>query len=77
MGCVVTYAWFCSFLSLAAYTPMSIYFGEYTAFFIFGAINLIGSIFVIVFLPETRGKNDQEIRQILSKTEKGNQQDST
>lgn len=67
MGGVVSYVWFTSFLSIVIYTPISINFGEYTTFFVFGGINLIGAIFVLLFLPETKRKNDDEIRQILSK----------
>lgn len=70
MGGVICYAWFAVFLSIAAYTPISTTWGVHTSFFIFGAINLAGSIFVFIFLPETKGKNDEEIRHILSKSSK-------
>ncbi|XP_041976803.1 uncharacterized protein LOC121731440 [Aricia agestis] len=66
VGAVVTYAWFQSFVSLAIYTPIANNFGQYTAFFFFGAINLAGGTFVHFFLPETKGKSDEEIRAILA-----------
>lgn len=66
MGSIVMYSWLTSFIVIAVYTPISNSFGQHTAFFLFGAINLLGSIFVFIFLPETKGKNDEEIRLILS-----------
>jgi major inositol transporter-like SP family MFS transporter len=37
-----------------------------SCYFIFAAIALAGAIFVIIFVPETKGKSEVEIRALFS-----------
>jgi MFS family permease len=50
-----------SFISLKLYPYIRIGFGASGLFFFFGTMAFFGTIFVILFLPETRGKTLQEI----------------
>ena len=42
-------------------------FGPSAPFIFYALINLSGAIYTIILLPETRGKSEDEIYQILSK----------
>lgn len=44
--------------------------GSAGTFIIYGAFGLIGLVFVLVFLPETKGKSLEELEKILVKTKK-------
>ena len=67
MGIIVTFAWFFSFVLVTIYAPMVSAFGPSGPFFFYGIINLAGAIYTIILLPETKGKSEDEIYQILSK----------
>ncbi|XP_022116303.2 facilitated trehalose transporter Tret1-2 homolog [Pieris rapae] len=69
MGCVVTHAWITGAVQLFAYAPIADAFGLPATFILFGVFNLLGAI-VTFFLPETRGKTDEEIQQQLLKGSK-------
>lgn len=71
MGVVCSYSWISFFIPLTIYAPITNAFGQYTIFFIFGFVNVIGVIFTILFIPETKGKSDEEIRAaIVGKSKK-------
>ena len=36
------------------------------AFWLYSAISFVGFLFIAIFVPETRGKTDQEIKQYFS-----------
>ncbi|CAK1543356.1 unnamed protein product [Leptosia nina] len=61
MGVVVTYIWFVESLQLLIYAPISNFFGYHTLFYIFAGINLVGFIFTLLFIPETKGKSEEEV----------------
>lgn len=50
-----------SFIAIKIYPYILLGLGASGVFFFFGAMALIGTIFVILFLPETKGKTLQEI----------------
>ncbi|XP_041970159.1 facilitated trehalose transporter Tret1-like [Aricia agestis] len=77
MGAVVTYAWLSTCIAIAIFSPISNAYGQYTVYFVYAACNLIGAVFVAVFIPETKGKNSEEIRLVLSGRAKGDCQNST
>ncbi|XP_052748279.1 uncharacterized protein LOC113511257 [Galleria mellonella] len=68
LGCLVTYAWFISFVQLFAFTPISNALGTYTMFYCFAGTNLLGVVIALVLLPETKGKTVDEITLILFKS---------
>ncbi|XP_047514058.1 facilitated trehalose transporter Tret1-like [Pieris napi] len=65
MGLVCSYCWITFFIPLTIYTPITNMFGAYTSFFIFGIFNVIGLVFTILYIPETKGKSDEEIRTVI------------
>ena len=67
MGIIVTFGWFFTFVLVTIYAPMVSAFGPSGPFFFYGFINLAGAIYTITLLPETKGKSEDEIYQILSK----------
>ncbi|CAF4872918.1 unnamed protein product [Pieris macdunnoughi] len=69
MGCVVTHAWISGAVQLFAYAPVADAFGLPATFILFGVFNLLGAI-VTFYLPETRGKTDEEIQQQLTNSPK-------
>ncbi|XP_072948290.1 trehalose transporter 1-like protein [Epargyreus clarus] len=66
MGLIVTLAWFMAFLPIVGYMPLSNAIGLHTTFFIFAGINMFGVFFTAIFLPETRGKNVEQIEKALA-----------
>ncbi|XP_059061344.1 facilitated trehalose transporter Tret1-2 homolog [Achroia grisella] len=67
LGCLVTYAWFISFVQLFTFTPISNALGAHTMFYCFAGTNLLGVFIALVFLPETKGKTIDEITLILAR----------
>ncbi|CAH0717982.1 unnamed protein product, partial [Brenthis ino] len=61
MGVVVTYAWFLTSIAQITYTPMANSMGEFAPYVFYGCGNLAAVFFVAFFLPETRGKTEEEI----------------
>ncbi|KAK9506335.1 hypothetical protein O3M35_008291 [Rhynocoris fuscipes] len=58
------------FIALKIYPYIQLGVGSSGVFFFFGSMALIGTIFVVLFLPETRGKSLQEILDGFSKKKK-------
>lgn len=61
-------SWACAFLVVQFYPWMETSLGTGTAFGIFAALILIASIFIAVFIPETKGKTLNEIQKELRLT---------
>ncbi|KAK9727493.1 Sugar transporter [Popillia japonica] len=59
-----------AFLVSKFFKPVSITWGEHTVFWIFGAVCVLGVIFSLTMLPETKGKSFAEIQAILKKSPK-------
>ncbi|XP_052741322.1 facilitated trehalose transporter Tret1-like [Bicyclus anynana] len=70
VGVVVTLAWFMTFLLVTMYTPMCNAFGQYSPFVFYAAVNFGGFIFVMLFIPETKGRSEEEILSILARENK-------
>lgn len=56
-----------AFLVSKFFKPLANAWGEYTVFWIFGCICVLGIIFVLTVLPETKGKSFSEIQAILKR----------
>ena len=41
--------------------------GSSSCYFIFAAIALLGTVFITIFVPETKGKSEEEIRSLFDK----------
>ncbi|CAH0717977.1 unnamed protein product, partial [Brenthis ino] len=65
MGVIITFAWFLSFTLVTTYPPLVNGFGPYAPFIFYGIINLLGAIYTIIFLLETKGKSEDEINEML------------
>ncbi|XP_064074972.1 facilitated trehalose transporter Tret1-like [Vanessa tameamea] len=70
VGTVVTFAWFLTFLLVTMYAPMANILGQYSPFIFYGVINLAGAIFTMLFIPETKGKSEEEIIQLIRRRDK-------
>lgn len=68
MGVLVTLGWFFSFVQLLAFGPITNNFGAHVSFICFAGINLFGVCWVLVCLPETKGKSVEQIEVELDKT---------
>lgn len=60
-GITACFVYFASFIGVKIYPSMVIAFGKFEVFFFFAASAIFGTIFVEIFLPETRGKTLLEI----------------
>ncbi|XP_013138215.1 PREDICTED: facilitated trehalose transporter Tret1-like [Papilio polytes] len=67
MGLVLMHSWVMTFLQLMLYAPISAALGIYTTFFCFAGINIIGFFVIIILLPETKGKSDEQIEEEFRK----------
>ncbi|XP_032523828.2 facilitated trehalose transporter Tret1-like [Danaus plexippus] len=65
MGMVVTFAWSLTSLLVISYTPLNNYIAPYAPFILYAVINFLGSIFTLLFIPETRAKTEEQINAIL------------
>ena len=57
------YAGISGFLVTKFFKPLSNSIGIYGTFYVFAGICILGAIFVLVFLPETKGKTFDEIQE--------------
>ena len=62
-----------TFLVIKLFTNLETLFGLYGVFFTYAACSLVGCLFVIIFLPETKGKTLDEIESHFKKREWGTQ----
>jgi len=64
-GVVSVVNWGCAALVSGAYNEFAILVNPYGAWWTFGIINMISSLYVTVFLPETKGKKLEDIEEQL------------
>ncbi|CAG9570622.1 unnamed protein product [Danaus chrysippus] len=65
MGMIVTVAWSFTAVLVISYTPMNNYIAPYAPFILYAVINFLGSIFTLLFIPETRAKTEEQINTLL------------
>lgn len=58
------------FIAVKTYPLIRDHVSQYAPFFIYGSISLLGTIFLYVFLPETKDKSLQEIEEYFTGTNK-------
>lgn len=61
-----TFNWLISFLVALLVPIIGDAIGPAPCYFIFSGIALLGTIFIFVFVPETKGKTEDEIRKYFS-----------
>jgi facilitated trehalose transporter len=66
-GITVCMAYLMSFIAIKSYPSMLALMGNGVIFLIYGVVSLLGTVFVYVFLPETKGKSLQEIENLFKK----------
>lgn len=57
--------WFLAFLITAFYMDVAHCVGQDSTFYFFGAMSLLGTVFVYVVVPETKGKTVDEVQDML------------
>lgn len=62
-GLTVCLAYLFNFVVVKLYPAMNSQMRNYGIFFFYGAMSLVGTLFIIFFLPETKGKTLQEIEE--------------
>jgi Sugar (and other) transporter len=66
-GITVCIAYFMSFVVIKSYPSMLSWLGNGAIFLFYGIVSLLGTVFVHLALPETKGKTLQEIENIFKK----------
>lgn len=61
MSYSTAYVWFITFVVTSTYPLMTNTFGQYTPFYFYTVINILGAMFVFLCLPETKGRSVEEI----------------
>lgn len=61
-----TFNWFLAFLVTRFYLDLKEAIGGDITFYIFSAISLVGTAFIFIIIPETKGKTMEEIQDILN-----------
>ncbi|XP_017774084.1 PREDICTED: facilitated trehalose transporter Tret1-like [Nicrophorus vespilloides] len=61
-----TFNWFLAFIVTKFYFDLKVAIGNDGTFYMFAGISVIGTLFIIFFVPETKGKSFDEIQRILS-----------
>ncbi|KAI5646572.1 sugar transporter domain-containing protein [Phthorimaea operculella] len=61
MGAIVTYTWFCTFMQVLLFTPLSNALGLYGLFYLYAVINAVGLFISVALLTETKGKTTEQI----------------
>lgn len=64
MGVLASVAWFTTFVQCLAFGPVTNTYGAHVSFFCFAVINIFGIIMTLL-LPETKGKNIEQIEDAL------------
>lgn len=72
----IAYSWFCVFLVTKSFPILRHEINIYGIFWMFSGIALVGMIFVALFVPETKGKSIQEIREYFKNYSPLNRQTS-
>ena len=75
-GLTTCVAYIFSFATVKTYEDMLNIMGKHGIFFFYALFSLLGTIFVILFLPETKGKTLLEIENFYVKRDKGCNEDA-
>lgn len=60
--------WFLAFVVTRFYNNLVSAIGGDVTFYIFAGVSLVGTVFVFIFVPETKGKSHREVQDILNGT---------
>lgn len=66
-GVSMAFSFFCSSMTVLFYTPVANQFGPYVVFYTFSAVTLLGVIYTVLWVPETKGKSLDEIQRYWKK----------
>ncbi|CAG9766858.1 unnamed protein product [Ceutorhynchus assimilis] len=66
-----TFNWFLAFIITRFYNNLVTAIGGDITFYIFAGISLVGTLFVYISMPETKGKTTQEVQDILNGVKPG------
>jgi hypothetical protein len=66
----VAFTCVCSFLTSHTYNDLKETINAEGVFWLYGGISLVGLFFIVAFVPETKGKNEAELRQFFQKKKK-------
>ena len=69
-----SFNWLCTFVVTKFRPEMESWFGTSGTYFFYGTICVVGAVFVIIFLPETKGKGPEEIRNLFGEGDKHTQE---
>ena len=64
---VTAFQWLCSFIISKSVKNINDAFNTSGGYFFFGAMLLFGTIFIVVYTPETKGKTNQEMKEMFKK----------
>ena len=59
--------WTCAFLVVYFYPMAETALNKYTCYFFFAAVCLFGAVFITLFVPETKGKTEEDMRNYFMK----------
>lgn len=59
--------WILAFVLLSFYPMLTATFGAYNCMFFFASCCIVGTVFYLTVLPETKGKSHEEIIKALEK----------
>lgn len=62
-----SFSWLLAFVMTKTFGLIVEFLGSHTAFWLFSIFCGLGSLFVYIFLPETKGKTLEEIQKMLKK----------
>ena len=62
----ITFNWIISFLVSQFVPSIGKALGASSCYFIFSGVALLGTIFIVICVPETKGKSEEEIKQMFS-----------
>ncbi|KAM3956739.1 LOW QUALITY PROTEIN: facilitated trehalose transporter Tret1 [Aphomia sociella] len=66
-GASMAFSFFCSSMTVLFYTPVANQFGPYVVFYTFATVTLLGVFYTVLCVPETKGKNLDEIQNYWKK----------
>ena len=62
--------WTCAFLVVYFYPLAETALSKYYCYFFFALVCLIGAIFIVIFVPETKGKTEEDMKNYFLKQSK-------
>ena len=64
----ICFAFLSSFLVTKTFVDLIGSIGNSGTFWLYAAVNFVGGMFLAVFLPETKGKSEDEIRRAFTRS---------